>query len=460
MTGALAVLGDPAFAPLKDLVIRRTGLAYYADKDSALAERVRRRIEALGLQGCRAYLTVLERERAGGAEFQALVNEIAIGETFFFRYLEQFEALRALVIPECLRRNAGVRALRVWSAGCSIGAEAYSVEILLKRAFARALDGWSVSIMGTDINHAFLAQAKAATYGDWAMRGVPDDVRADCFEPQDGGWRLKPAYREWTRFSHFNLAESALPAYAEGLAGFDVVLCRNVMIYFDEPSRARLVRGLHDALVDGGWLLVGHAEAGMELSTLFTPVSVPGATLYRKPHPLCTPVMAPAVTVPEPLPPPAPSRRVHPAPAPARAALPEPEPAAGGPTLDDLVALADRGQWPEALEACEALVRREPMNAAVHYYRGLIEEQLGVGDPVAAFRRALYLDHDLALAQYHLALVHWRRGQAEAARRAFRGARLSLAGRDPDAPVAHGRGLSVRELSAMIDLWLPAGGVR
>ncbi|HYH22093.1 MAG TPA: protein-glutamate O-methyltransferase CheR [Azospirillum sp.] len=456
MTGATAVLGDPAFAPLKDLVIRRTGLAYYADKDAALAERVRRRIAALGLPDCRAYLGVLERERAGGAEFQALVNEIAIGETFFFRYLEQFEALRALVIPECLRRNAGVRALRVWSAGCSIGAEAHSVEILLKRAFGAELEGWSVSIMGTDINHAFLAQARAAVYGDWAMRGVPDDVRAACFEPGDGGWRLKAAYREWTRFSYFNLAETALPAYAEGLAGFDVVLCRNVMIYFDEPSRARLVRGLRDTLVDGGWLLVGHAEAGVELSALFTPVAVPGATLYRKPHPLCTPAPPPPRVAPEPLPTPrTPPRRAAPAPP-----MAEPVPVLIGPTLDDLVALADRGAWPDALEACEALVEREPMNAAVHYYRGLIEEQLGVGDPVAAFRRALYLDHDLALAQYHLALVHWRRGQAEAARRHFRGARLSLAGRSPDAPVAHGRGLSVRELAAMIDLWLPVGGER
>ncbi|HEY0836273.1 MAG TPA: protein-glutamate O-methyltransferase CheR, partial [Azospirillum sp.] len=289
MNGPPAILGDAAFTPLKELVIRRTGLAYYADKDAALAERVHRRIGALGLPDCRAYLAVLEREPEAGAEFQALVNEIAIGETFFFRYLEQFEALRALVIPECLRRNADVRALRVWSAGCSIGAEAYSVEILLKRFFGRELRGWSVSIMGTDINRAFLAQARAAVYGDWAMRGMPDDVRADCFEARDGGWRLKDAYREWTRFSHFNLAESALPAFAEGLAGFDVVLCRNVMIYFDEPSRARLVRGLRDTLADGGWLLVGHAEAGMELSTLFTPVSVPGATLYRKPHPLCTP---------------------------------------------------------------------------------------------------------------------------------------------------------------------------
>lgn len=456
MTGVAAVLGDPAFAPLKELVIRRTGLAYYADKDSALAERVRRRVAALDLPDCRAYLAVLERERSGGAEFQALVNEVAIGETFFFRYLEQFEALRALAIPECLRRNAGVRALRVWSAGCSIGAEAYSVEILLKRAFGAELKGWSVSIMGTDINHAFLAQAKAATYGDWAMRGAPDDVRDACFEPCVNGWRLKAAYREWTRFFHFNLVDSALPAYAEGLAGFDIVLCRNVMIYFDEPSRARLVRGLHDALADGGWLLVGHAEAGMELSTLFTPVSVPGATLYRKPHPLCAPPPAPVASVPMP-PPPRHSPQHRPLPAPVATT---PEPVVVGPTLDDLVALADRGAWPEALEACEALVEHQPMNAAVHYYRGLIEEQLGVGDPVAAFRRALYLDHDLALAQYHLALVHWRRGQAEAARRAFRGARLSLVGRDPDAPVVHGRGLSVRELAAMIDLWLPAGGER
>ncbi|MGQ9366929.1 CheR family methyltransferase [Azospirillum sp. ST 5-10] len=463
-----AVMQHPAFPRIKALVIDRTGLAYYLDKDSALAERVRRRVEALDLADAGRYAAVLEEAPAAGGEFQALVNEITVGETFFFRYLEQFEALRAVAVPECLRRNAGTRTLRIWSAGCSTGAEPYSVEILLKRHFAKDLEGWQVTIVGTDINRHFLRQAQDAVYSDWALRGLAPEIRSACFEATAAGtWALNRPFREWTRFGYFNLSTGALPSWADGLAAFDIVLCRNVMIYFDEPTRMRLVRGLHDVLADGGWLFVGHAEAGLELASPFTTVPVPGATLYRKPLP---------VAIAAPPPPPVAARREPGSlqPDPPRAPLeppretvpppdvgPEPAPPPPGdavPTLDDLVDLADRGDWTAALDACEALVDARPTQAAAHYYRGLIEEHLGVGDPVAAFRRALYLDQELALAHYHLALVHWRRGQMEPARRHFRNARLTLVGHDPDEPVAYGRGLSVRELAAMIDLWLPGRG--
>ncbi|WP_035693997.1 CheR family methyltransferase [Azospirillum halopraeferens] len=474
MTGSpatAAVLAHPAFARVKDLVIERTGLAYYLDKDAALAERVRRRLDALALADVGAYAGLLAGGGAGAGEFQALIDEITVGETFFFRYREQFEALRAVVVPECLRRNAASRTLRVWSAGCSTGAEPYSVEILLRRHFAVELEGWQVSIIGTDINRGFLRQANDGVYGDWALRGVTPDVRAACFDPGPAGTRvLKPEFRRWTRFGYFNLSTGTLPSWTDGLAGFDIVLCRNVMIYFDEATRLRLIRGLHDVIADGGWLFVGHAEAGLELTSPFISVAVPGATLYRKPPQvpvaMPTPVAGPEAreaTPPAAAPQPAPARPVtspeEPSPPPPAAAdLPAPGDAV--PTLDDLVALADRGDWTAALDACEALVDAVPTSAAAHFYRGLIEDHLGVGDPGAAFRRALYLDQGLALAHYHLALVHWRRGQMEPARRHFRNARLALVGHDPGESVAFGRGLSVRELAAMLDLWLPGRGGR
>lgn len=467
-----AILRDPVFPRIKAAVIGATGLAYYADKDAALAERLNRRLADKPTTGLAAYLAQLATEGPGGPEYQALINELTVGETFFFRYAEQFEALCAVAIPECLRRNRDSRLLRIWSAGCSIGPEAYTLEILLKRHFADRLRDWQVSIVGTDLNASFIETARRGVYGNWAVRGLDPAVLAECFDRQGDLWAVKPRFREWTSFSVFNLVDGTLPNYPRGLGALDVVLCRNVMIYFDEPTRTRLLDNLFQVLVPNGWLVVGHAETGQQVNSLFTPVPVPGATLYRKPRPGCAPaeaLPAPPVVF-TPLAPadaksaepksgesksarPKPAKRSSPAkePAPrlrATAAKPAPLPIPASPP-----AAASDGDRAAALDACIALAERNRLDPVVHFRLGLLEEELGVGDPIAAFKRALYLDQDFALADYHLALAYWRRGKLAPAQRHFRNARATVAAHDATELVAEGGGLTVAELRSMIDLW-------
>ncbi|WP_454017345.1 CheR family methyltransferase [Azospirillum sp. Marseille-Q6669] len=473
-----AILRDPVFPRIKAAVIGATGLAYYADKDAALAERINRRLSDKPTLGLAAYLAQLAAEGPTGPEYQALINELTVGETFFFRYAEQFEALCAVAIPECLRRNRESRLLRIWSAGCSIGPEAYTLEILLKRHFADQLRDWQVSIVGTDLNASFIETARRGVYGNWAVRGLDPAVLAECFDRQGDLWAVKPRFREWTSFSVFNLVDGPLPNYPRGLGALDVVLCRNVMIYFDEPTRTRLLENLHEVLVPNGWLVVGHAETGQQVNSLFTPVPVPGATIYRKPRPGSVPVAAalpaytPSIAV-ESSPPvesrPAEPKAAEPKPArkrstatdsvarlrataakPAPAPLPTPQPPAGSPAGNPAVADGDRAA---ALDACIALAERNRLDPVVHFRLGLLEEELGVGDPIAAFKRALYLDSDFALADYHLALAYWRRGKLAPAQRHFRNARATVAAHDATELVAEGGGLTVAELRSMIDLW-------
>ncbi|WP_245986090.1 CheR family methyltransferase [Azospirillum thermophilum] len=352
--------------------------------------------------------------------------------------------------PECLRRNQSSRLLRIWSAGCSIGPEAYTLEILLRRTFAEQLAGWQVHILGTDINGAFIEQARRATYGDWALRGLSPDIQEAAFDHRGKQWTVKPEFRQWTSFMVFNLVDGAIPSYPRGIGHFDIILCRNVMIYFDEATRRRLLGDLHAALNDGGWLVVGHAEAGPQLNELFSPVPVPGATLYRR-------QLRPAPPQPAVPPPPRPPRFVRPAaPAPAAAstAAPAPAPPPAKPAARKAPRRDDEGGRGSALEAALAEVERSRMDPAAHYRLGLLEEDLGVGDPVAAFKRALYLDPGFVLADYHLALAYWRRGKLAAAQRHFRNARDAMAGRSDDDPVAEGGGLTVRELHGMVELWL------
>ncbi len=445
-----AIRRDPHFPRLKAMVIDATGLAYYADKDAAFAERINRRLPFGGIATLSGYQAALEAEGPNGAEYQGLINELAVGETFFFRYIEQFDALRAVAIPECIRRNQTSRLLRIWSAGCSIGPEAYTMEILLKQQFAEQLEGWQVHIVGTDINAAFLDQARRGTYGDWAVRGLSPETLEACFDRQDRLWSVKPKYRQWTSFMPFNLVEGAIPSYPHGIGHFDIILCRNVMIYFDEATRHRLLGNLHRALADGGWLVVGHAEAGPQLNELFIPVSVPGATLYRKqvdrPAPPSVPPSAAA--------PPASPVKPRRAPA-ARPATPAPiPPAPTPPAALPPPGAADANDRSTVLEGCIARIEANRLDPGAHYQLGLVEEELGVGDPVAAFKRALYLDPRFVLADYHLALAYWRRGRLVPAQRHFRNAREALENRPDDEAVTEGGGLTVQELRGMLALWL------
>ena len=462
--GIEAIRRDPNFPRLKSMVIDATGLAYYADKDSAFAERINRRLPFGRITTVAGYLAALEAEGPTGTEYQGLINELAVGETFFFRYIEQFDALRAVAIPECLRRNQSSRLLRVWSAGCSIGPEAYTLEILLKQHFAAQLEGWQVHIVGTDINGAFLEQARRGAYGDWAVRGLSPETLEACFDRQDKLWSVKPKFRQWTSFMPFNLVDGAIPSYPHGIGHFDIILCRNVMIYFDEATRHRLLGNLHKALADGGWLVVGHAEAGPQMNELFIPVSVPGATLYRKQAEQAAPAAAdrgtppgPAAAAPMfksrralgPAPDAAPDPAVRPAPRSRKVAPAATPPAA--PTPPDT---AETNERSTVLETCLAQVEANRLDPGAHYQLGLVEEELGVGDPVAAFKRALYLDPRFVLADYHLALAYWRRGRLVPAQRHFRNAREALENRPDDEAVAEGGGLTVQELRGMLDLWL------
>lgn len=272
------VLRDPAFAPLKQAVIALTGLGYWCDKDDLLAERLAV-VVGHGGSGLDSLLRRLTAEHGHGPASEAVIGAVTVGETFFFRYAAQFEALERHVLPEVMARNHAARTLSLWSAGCSNGAEPYSLSILLRRRFAALLAGWRVDILGSDINVTALAEARAGEYGAWTIRDLPDELRYECFLRHGDRWRVKPRFRQDVRFLRHNLVTQAPPS-----GGFDVVLCRNVLMYFDAATRDRVLWALRLSLVPGGWLLVGHAEVSPEVAGRFTPVVLPGCTVYRRPE--------------------------------------------------------------------------------------------------------------------------------------------------------------------------------
>jgi chemotaxis protein methyltransferase CheR len=494
---AVVLADDPAFAALKEYVIAVTGLAYYRSRDAFFSSRVAERLLVTGTRGCEEYLRVLRARPGGSAELDALVVGLTIGETSFFRHREMFEALVGRVLPDVLRRKHATRSLRVWSAGCSIGAEPYTVSILLRRHFGAEIAGWKVEILGTDINRRFLAQAQAGRYETWTLRGVPEDVRDACFRMDGTGWVLTDPYRRDVHFQYYNLLDHPVPSLANNLVAFDVILCRNVLIYFDRSVARALAGRLRACLVEGGWLLVGHAEPAADVFEEFEAVHEEGAVLYRTaaagrpraeafgwwrrggegegvPSAADMP-LSPAAASPrrpdvagglagaagdptaravasgwrgDP-----PARVGAPAEGSVEAVVaPGAAPAvsACAARLAEMRRMANRGEHRQALDVCREVLEGRTGDAELHLTHAMLLMQLGCPeDAVASLRRALYLDQKAALPHYILGLTRLRQGRRGEAARSFANVRTLLAALPPADPIPGSDGLTVAALDRL-----------
>ena len=457
------ILADAAFPELKEHVVRTTGLAYIADRDADLAQRLHRRLAARGCRTCGEYLRHL-RAPGSDAEQEALVQELTIGETYFFRFQEQFDALRERVIPQLLERNRESRRLRIWSAGCATGPEPYTLSILLREEFGAALRGWDVEILGTDLNTAFLRQADAGSYGEWALRSLPATRRASYFARAGNEWTVRAPYREWVRFQPHNLVEHPFPPpAASGLV--DLILCRNVMIYFDQATIQQVIRRFAAALTEGGWLVIGHAEMTADVESILRPVQAGQVVFYQKAPvsevsgqpPVPPPIFAlPRGAAPKPAAPsPAHIRTRKAVPArPASSVSKQPA------DLSQLRALADRGDWRAAADCGRRLVEAEPLNADAQFYLALVLESAGESEAAEqSLRRAVYLQRSHALAHYHLGRLLTGRKGAGAGRKALENALHAVSHLPDDAPLAGGE-LTAGELRRAVDAQMRAEASR
>jgi len=461
-----SLLHDPAYSLLKNRLIESTGLAYYLNQEEYLAARIANRLEILGLDHLNAYLDRLSDNHAGEAEWDALVSSLTIGETFFFRHREQFDALRDRLLPELIERNRHHRRLRIWSAGCATGAELYSVAILLRRELVHLVAGWDISILGTDINREFLVQAQRGEFAEWAFRAGSEDIKRSCFMHSEKLWTIRPEFNQGVSFQYHNLVQHPFPSLLNNLSAFDLILCRNVMIYFDHGVVHRLVNQFYQCLVDGGWFLVGHAEPNTELFRSFHTVNVPGAVLYQKRKealPLSGPCPAPidhdesrSLAVQGPSLVKAafqPTRKDvlkrHPAVSIARRE-PKQEPTNVAKELANIREKADRAEWQEAARLCDKLIASDRLNSRVHFYHALVLEQMGrPRESEQALGRAIYLDRHFVLAHYHLGLLLQKRENISAAKRSFRNTIALLDRMDENHTFEDADGLTVGALKQL-----------
>jgi chemotaxis protein methyltransferase CheR len=489
-------LGSRDLQLFQSAIERRLGLRFDENRVTHLAEVLARRVSARRLS-TGAYLAALLTELEASDELAALARELTVGETYFFRHTDQFTALCEVALPERLSARAATRQLRLLSAGCASGEEAYTLAILLRER--EIAPGFQTFVQAIDLNPDALAKAELGLYSAWSLRETPETVRRRWFTSDGRDFRLKPEILQAVSFAQHNLVLDAPELLAP--ASFDIIFCRNVLMYFSTEQAVSIVERLTRALTPGGFLFLGHAETLRGLSNDFHLRHTHNTFYYQRRD-----VLRPRdEDVPRAQPPerPAPaeaasndgwvkpwldgversteriaalSRAAGQAPgtplASPRGTLQEPIELLQNERFSDALALMQRlsapeatdpaalllkatlfthqGQLADAEKTCHELLRQDDLNAGAHYLLALCCERRGSAQlAVEHDRTAVYLDAAFAMPHLHLGLMARRRQDPDAARRELNTALSLLESEDASRLLLFGGGFSRGALLAL-----------
>jgi chemotaxis protein methyltransferase CheR len=272
---------NPHLVRIRDLIYQVAGIFQPNNKLRLFEDRCGKRMQVLGVSTLRDYYDCLTVKPIRQAELVALLNEITIGETCFFRNQPQLDGIRNIVLPKIVEARAKLplRHLRIWSAGCSTGEEPYTLSMMMLEETAERLKGWTFEILATDLNERSLAHAKHGSYGSYSTRNLPAFFRDKYFTARGEDLHVNPEVKAKVNFSRVNLSDNARMAFMKGL---DMVLCCNVLIYFDGASKRRVIQHFYNGLLGHGYLFLGHSESLYGISEDFRLVHLPSATVYVK----------------------------------------------------------------------------------------------------------------------------------------------------------------------------------
>jgi chemotaxis protein methyltransferase CheR len=265
------------FRLMRDLVNRFCGILLGEEMMLKVERRLGERLTALGLTSFSEYYRYLRYDPERNQEVERAVELLTTNETYFFRERSQLIAFRDEVLP-LLKELAGPRrSLTIWSAGCSSGEEVYTLAILIKQS--QLFENWDIRVFGNDISRRVLHNARRAVYGESSFRNLPEEYKS-CFVNTQAGRAIAPAIRSMCHFGHFNLLDEPRTAM---VGQVEAIICRNVLIYFDQASRMKLIHTFYRRLRPGGFLMLGHSESLLNVSTAFELAHLMGDLAYRKP---------------------------------------------------------------------------------------------------------------------------------------------------------------------------------
>lgn len=404
--------------------------------------------------------------------FDDFAAQLTIGETHFFRVTPQIKVLRESILPDLYRHHATSRKLRCWSAGCATGEEPYTLAILLNETLPD-LPEWKISLLATDLSEPALLTARRAVFRSWSFRATPTWVQQRYFKKIATGWQLNETVRQQVQFKQLNLLADTWPPEVDRASSIDLILCRNVTIYFGPEARQRLYQRFAQVLAPGGWLVLGPSDP-IPHEVGFVPVYHDGAISWRLPasgtdraqgpdrntrsdarlrmpmhqstdvstvRPSVSPRTTSGVVVA------APTRQAPSLPVTPEAALVQ---------IQRQIAA---GEQRAAQQALDALVQRAPLLEVAHRLQGLLALDAGAyQQAIESLRRATFLNSRDPLAQLGLGRAYQAAGDPARARTALRQARRLLGALPAEQAIPGEDGVSVGQLQQVVTTLLAAVG--
>ncbi len=267
------------FEKLRKVVYERSGIHFQDSKKYVLESRLSRRLEELNFDDFDQYIMFLTAGPYQSDEFQEMFNRITINETSFFRNEPQLEVFEKEVLPKLLEARKTTKTLRIWSAACSSGEEPYTLAIQIHRTLGVRLMDWRIEILGTDISEKVLESALTGKYPHYSIRSVNPMVLNRYFKQEGSFYVLDPTIQSMVHFEKLNLKDRLA---AKRFGTWDIIFCRNVMIYFDDQMKNHCARLFHEQLQDDGTLFIGHSETLRNLEAKFEPLPYPQGFAYKK----------------------------------------------------------------------------------------------------------------------------------------------------------------------------------
>ncbi len=272
-------LDDATFIEFRNFVYEKSGIYFNESKKYLFESRIEKRVQALKLKSFKEYLEYIKLPN-NIEELHQLYDAITINETYFFRAPQQFEALEKIIVPELIQEKQGKSSyLRFWSAASSTGEEAYTLALIVKEYLMPRYPSITFQILASDINTQVIEFARRGVYKEYAIRNVPPHLLSKYFKNNGMTYELSEDIRKMVRFANINLYDEKA---VKTITGVDIIFCANVLIYFDIPSKQKVVSYLYDVLNPGGYLFIGYSESLHGISKAFSLIHLPKALAYKK----------------------------------------------------------------------------------------------------------------------------------------------------------------------------------
>ncbi len=274
-------ISDEEFGQLRDFIYDQSGI-YVADNRKYLLEnRLANRLKALNLKNFGEYYYFLRYDPGKRTELSRLFESVTTNETSFYRNPPQLKVFQDKILPEVLdlQRKQNLKRLNIWSAGCSTGEEPYTLSMILNEALRTELLRWNIKITANDLSEAVLKAARKGLYNEYTLRTTPKEVVARYFQKDANVYKVKSEVKRLVSFGQINLSDRMALRRVERS---QIVFCRNVIIYFDDEMKKKVISAFYDNLLPGGYLIIGHSESLHNITRAFKPVHYPGAIVYKK----------------------------------------------------------------------------------------------------------------------------------------------------------------------------------